>query len=179
MEQAAAVSQPGWMRIANGVVAILFGLAILFWPGITLGVFILLYAVYAIVFGIVSLVSMFRAMGARQRWWTHLLLGLLSLGAGLFVFAYPGMTTFILLFVIAVWAIGVGLIEIIAAASGGGFLLGATGVISILFAFVLLANPVAGALSLLFVIGVFSIVRGVITLVGALRLPEGMSAEEG
>jgi len=179
MEEAAAVSQPGWIRIVEGVVAILFGLAILFWPGITVGVLILLFGAYALVFGIVSLVRMFRAMGARQRWWIHLVLGVLSLGAGLFVLAYPGMTAVILLFVIAAWAIGVGIMEIVASVSGGGLLLAITGVISILFGFVLLANPAAGALALVLVIGVFSIVRGVITLVTSLRLPEGMSAEEG
>jgi uncharacterized membrane protein HdeD (DUF308 family) len=179
MEQAAAASQSGWIRIADGVIAILFGLAILFWPGITIGVLILLWGIYALVFGIVHLVRMFGAMGARHRWWVHLILGILSLGAGLFVFVYPGMTAVLLLFVIAAWAVGIGIMEIIASLSGGGFLMAITGVISILFAFVLLANPVSGALALIIVIGLFSIVRGIITLVGALRLPEGMPTEEG
>jgi len=45
------------------------------------------------------------------------------------------------------------------------------GVVSVLFGFVLLANPLAGALALVMVIGAFAIVRGIIQLAKAVRAP--------
>ena len=163
--------QPWWVLAVNGIAAILFGLAALLWPGLTLLILIVLFGAYAIVTGIVQLVAMFRAIGAGTTWWTHLVLGLLGIAAGLVVFAYPGVTTLLLLYVIAFWAITIGLVEIVAAFSSGEFLVLVAGVISIVFGFVLLSSPFQGALAFVMVIGIFAIVRGILLLVQAVRAP--------
>ncbi len=161
-----------WELAIVGVVAILFGLVAIFWPGLTLFTLVFLFGAFALVTGVVKLVAMFRAMGAHQTWWTHLVLALLNLGAGIVAFAYTGMTTLVLLYIIAFWAIAIGVIEIIAAFSTGEFLLAVAGVIALLFGFVLLGNPIAGALAYVTVIGIFAIVRGVMLIVQAVRAPE-------
>lgn len=163
--------QPWWVLAVSGVASILFGLAALIWPGLTLFVLIVLFGVYAMVTGIVELVAMLRAIGAGTTWWTHLVLGLLGIVAGLVVFAYPGVTALLLLYVIAFWAITMGLVEIVAAFSSGEFLVMVAGVISIVFGFVLLSNPFLGALAYVMVIGVFAIVRGLLQLFQAIRVP--------
>ncbi|TAK33451.1 MAG: HdeD family acid-resistance protein [Chloroflexota bacterium] len=163
--------QNWWSLAGSGIVAILFGLAALLWPGLTLFVLVMLFAIYAIVAGILEFVAMFRAMGAGTTWWTHLVLGIVGVAAGVIAFAWPGITTFALLYIIAVWAIVQGVVEIAGSFTTGRFLLAVAGLISILFGFVLLANPLAGALALVLVIGVFAIVRGIVLLVEAVRAP--------
>ncbi len=133
---------------------------------------IALFGAYAIISGILEFVAMVRAMNVGTTWWTHLLIGVFDLAAGLAAFAYPGVTVLVLLYIIAFWAIIVGVIEIVAAFASGLFLLVVGGVIAVLFGLLLLANPGAGALAYVMVIGVFAIVRGILLLVHAIRAPE-------
>jgi uncharacterized membrane protein HdeD (DUF308 family) len=161
-----------WLRAVSGVVAILFGLAALFWPGMTFMALLWLFGIYALVEGVVQLLAMFRANSSGRPWWTHLLMGLIYVAAGLAVFAWPGMTALILVYMIAFWAIVLGAMEIVAAfTTGPSFLLIALGVLTVIFGFILLANPAAGALAYITVIGVFAIVRGVVEIVGAFTSP--------
>jgi len=171
MERPAMLGQTWWLLAIGGAVAILFGIAALLWPGLTLMVFIALFGAYAVIYGVVELVAMFRAISAHTVWWTHLVIGVLSILAGIAAFAYPGMTTATLLYVIAFWAILVGLAEIVAAFVQTRFLLIVTGAIAIMFGLLLLSSPIQGALALVMVIGVFAIVRGVLQLVEAVRAP--------
>lgn len=166
-----STEQAWWSRAIDGVAAILFGLAALLWPGLALFTLVAIFAIYAIIRGLVALVGMFRAIGANATWWPYLIIAVASIAAGVLVFAYPGVTAVFLLYVIALWAIGVGMVEIVAAVFGARWLLMITGVISILFGFVLLASPLAGALALVTVIGAFAIVRGILELVGLVQAP--------
>ncbi|HUX89024.1 MAG TPA: DUF308 domain-containing protein [Chloroflexota bacterium] len=161
-----------WVYAAVGVISILFGLAAIFWPVHTVYVLIVLFGAFTIIDGILRLVGMFRAIGAHRPWWPSLLIGILDIAAGLFILAYPGVTAVFLLYVIAFWAILVGITEIFASLATARFLLLVVGIISVVFGFVLLGNPAAGALGLIVVIGVFAIVRGVILLFTAFRAPE-------
>ena len=166
-----AAGEMWWVRVVDGIFAILFGVAAVSWPGLTLVVLVWLFAVYALIAGAVQLVATFRAMGAQQTWWTHLLLGLASVGAGLVAIFYPAITALVLLWIVAYWAIVVGVLEIANAFTSGRFLLLVVGVLAIIFGFVLLANPLAGALAYVTVIGVFAIVRGILEILGLLRAP--------
>jgi uncharacterized membrane protein HdeD (DUF308 family) len=154
----------------------LFGLAALFWPFRTLAVLVILYGVYAIIDGISSFIEMYRRFATHRTWWPQLILGVISIVAGIFVLAYPGIGAVLLLYVIAFWAVALGLMEIISSFATGQFLLIIVGVLTVLFGFVLLANPSAGALALITVIGVFAIVRGVLLLVEAARAPASHQA---
>lgn len=171
MENQAPIAENSWLLGIAGVVSILFGLAALIWPGITLLVLVWLYGAFALAYGIVELVRVFSAASRGTTWWTHLVIGLLSLAAGVFVLVYPLISTTVLLFVIAFWAIAIGIMEVVSSLTQAQFLYLVTGVISILFGLVLLSNPIAGALALIWVIGVFSIVRGILLLIQAARVP--------
>lgn len=173
MENQTTPVRTWWMLAIAGVASILFGLVAMIWPGITLFILVWLFGIYVLVYGFVELVGMFRAAGQGATWWTHLLIGLFSIGAGSYILINPFVSSVALLFTIAFWAIVVGLVEIIASLTQAQFLYLVTGIISVLFGFVLLANPLAGALALIWVIGVFAIVRGILLLIGAFRAPSG------
>jgi len=89
---------------------------------------------------------------------------------GRFAFISPGVTAVVLLIFIAVWAILTGILEIAAAVQlrkqlKGEWALGLTGVLSILIGFILVANPGAGAVALVWLIGIYAILFGVLLTV--------------
>lgn len=164
-------SVPSWMLATTGVVAILFGLAALIWPQITLFVLILLFGVQALVIGLVEFLAMFRAMSEHQTWWTHLVIAILNVGVAVFIFTYPEMTAVVLLYVFAFWAIILGIVEVVRGVSTGELTELIVGALTIVAGLVVLSNPFAGLLAYIVLVGVFAIVRGAILLYGAFRLP--------
>jgi len=160
-----------WQYAVAGVVAILFGIVALIWPHLTLAVLILLFGAWLLIDGIVHFLGMFRAMGAHTTWWTHLLLGIIDIAAALFVFAYPGVTAVVLVYVIGFWAIVFGVVEVVAGLASGQFLAVIVGLLTTVVGFLLLMNPAAGALAYVLLIGVFAIVRGVFLLIAAFQTP--------
>jgi uncharacterized membrane protein HdeD (DUF308 family) len=164
-----------WMVVIRGIAAILFGILLFGMPGIGLLTVITLYGAYAIVDGVLSLTAAARAGRAGASWGWMLFEGLVSIAAGVIAFLWPGMTALILLIVIAVRALVNGVMEIAAAISlrkelQHEWLLGLSGVVTIVFGLLLLRSPTAGALAVLWLIGAYAIAFGVLLIGLGLRL---------
>ena len=165
-----------WSALAlRGVLAIIFGLLVFAWPGITLWVLILFFGAHALVDGVLAIVAAVRGSASGARWWGMLLQGILGIATGIIAFVMPGLTALVLLYLIAAWAIVIGVFEIIAAIRlrkeiEGEWLLALRGMLAIIFGVILFASPGAGALTVVWLIGVFSIVIGVVELILAFRL---------
>jgi uncharacterized membrane protein HdeD (DUF308 family) len=173
-----------WLLVVRGVLGILFGILALVWPGATIAALVLLFGVYAIVDGVATLYAAITgregadrgrrpASGGHRVWLT--IEGLLGIGAGLVAFFWPGITALVLLWVIAFWAILTGVMEVAAAIRlrkelHNEWLLGLAGVASVLFGMLLLLLPGTGALALIWLIGTYALVFGVILIVLGLRL---------
>ena len=164
-----------WVLALRGLCAVLFGLLALVWPGMTLIVLVMLFGAYALVDGICALVTAFRDRRSNDHWWVLLLEGIAGIAAGVMTFFWPGMTGLVLLYLIAAWAIVTGIVEIIAAVRlrreiTGEWLLALGGLASIVFGVILLVRPLAGALAVAWLIGIYAIVFGVIIILLAFRL---------
>ena len=165
-----------WLLLLRGLAAIAFGVIAFFWPGITLVALTYLWGAYAVADGIIAIGAAFSASGgdAGPRWWLGLS-GVVSILAGIAAFAYTGMTTLVLLMVIAIWAIIIGIVQIWGAIElrkilDDVWLLGLTGALSIAFGVILIAKPGAGAVALVWTIGWFAIVFGGLYIALAFRL---------
>ena len=164
-----------WALALRGVVAILFGLAALVWPGLTLTALVLLFGADALVDGVFAVVAAIARAGRERHWWALLLEGLLGIAAGVVTLAWPGITGLVLLLFIAAWAIITGVVEIVAAIRlrreiEGEFLLGLGGALSVLFGLLLIVRPGAGALAVAWLIGIYAILFGALLLALAVRL---------
>src|SRR5690349_9235332 len=104
-----------WSLVIRGFLGILVGILTFFWPGITLIALVFLFAGYALVDGVVSLVGAIRAIANRDRWGALLFEGIVGIGAAVITFLWPGITALSLVLVIAAWAIITGIAEIVAA----------------------------------------------------------------
>jgi uncharacterized membrane protein HdeD (DUF308 family) len=165
-----------WTLVVRGAVAVLFGLAALIWPDATLRVLVLLFGFYAVVDGLLALAVVLiggRLASGRRGW--LLIEGVIGIAAGVFTFLWPGITTLVLLYLIAAWAVVTGLLELAAAVVlrrelRGEWLLALAGVLSVAFGVLLAARPGEGAVAVVWVIGVFAIVFGVALLTLGIRL---------
>jgi uncharacterized membrane protein HdeD (DUF308 family) len=155
----------------GGIVAILFGLIAVLWPHVTLALLVIFFGAFAIGHGVMSLIDMFNHMGRHETWWPSLIIGIISIVAGFYVLTNLTVSAIILALVIAVWALFVGVIEIVAAISTGQLLMLVVGVLTVVFGLILLGHPHDGALALVFIIGAFAIVRGILMLLIAFRSP--------
>ena len=164
-----------WAIVLRGVCAILFGLGALLLPGITLAALVLLYGAYALLDGILEVASAFMRRQAGGFDWGMFIAGLAGIAAGVMTFIWPGLTALVLLYFIAAWAIVRGIFEIVAAIRlrkelTNEWLLALGGVLSVVLGVFLIAAPGAGALALLWWIGAFAIVFGVLTVILGFRL---------
>lgn len=175
MIQVHDLSRHWWLLALRGLAAIIFGILAFAMPGITLAVLVLLFGAYAVVDGGLSIITAFRG-DAHHRVWLAIE-GVIGVLAGLVAFAYPGLTALVLLYIIAVWAILTGIIEIFVAlrvrqalTNELGLIIG--GILSVLFGIVLIAAPGTGALAVIYLIGAYAIFFGIALLALAWRLRE-------
>ena len=155
-----------WALEARGALTIVFGLLALLLPGMTRGALVLLFGLYALAESAVLLFMSFRWRRASH-WWMTLLQGIAGAAAGIGAFAWPEITSVTLLFIIVAWAIATGLLELAGALvlrkePRGEWLLVLSGLVSLFFAYRLLANPAVGARVLLPVIGIYAVLFGIL-----------------
>jgi uncharacterized membrane protein HdeD (DUF308 family) len=166
-----------WGALAiRGILAVLFGLVALIWPDITVTALVLLFGAYAFVDGIFAIVAgAWRAAHRRAWWWAMLLEGVLGIVVGVLTFVRPDITALALLYLVAAWAIIAGILEVAAAIWLRRVILGewaliVGGVLSLIFGLLLIVWPDAGLLTLVWLIGIYAIVFGVMFLVLAYRV---------
>ena len=173
-----------WVFALRGVAAIIFGILAIIWPLLTLQVLVLLFGAYALVDGVFTVIAGIASHERNQRWWMMLLEGIAGIIVGILTFFWPGTTALVLLYFIAAWAIVTGVLEIVAAIQmrriiENEWMMILAGIASILFGLLLFIFPGAGALSLVWLIGAYSIVFGILLIILALRLrgmPHGPAA---
>lgn len=166
-----------WALGIWGVFSIIFGALILAWPGITLKVFLIIIGIYFIASGFTMLVG--SLVHHQGKWILGALLGVISVVAGLYVFANPAISGLVTLSVIAVWAVAVGMLQIVAGFEGkNSWSLIIAGAINTLFGFYIFANPVGGAIALVWLIGLSTIIGGVALVITAFEAHHEVSMLE-
>lgn len=163
-----------WLVVLRGVLAIIFGVMALVWPLPTLEALVILFGAYVLVDGIFELIS---AISGREeeQWWLGLLEGVLGIAAGILTFLWPNVTGLVLLYFIAAWAILTGVLAIFSAIRlrreiEGEWFLGLSGLLSVIFGVLLFFFPTGGAVAVIWLIGSYAILFGVLLVILGLRL---------
>ena len=169
--------QWGWVAL-RGLCAVVFGVLALAFPGVTLSLLVILWGAYALVDGVVALIAGFRIRDNGRPLWSLIFIGLLGIGAGVVTFLWPGLTALTLIFIIGIWAIAIGVFQIVAAVRfrkhiQGEWLHALSGVLAIVFGLAVTLRPGAGAMALTWVIGWFAMVFGVMLIAMAFQLRRG------
>ena len=164
-----------WTLVVRGVIAIVFGLLAFVAPTFGIAMLVALFAVWALIDGVGSLLAGIRTRGQDRSWWIEILEGVVSIAAGVVALLLPGFAAEVLVLLIAAWSIVTGVIEIglavrLRRALEGEVWLALAGVASILFGGLILLFPAAGALSLVWLLGSFAIAFGAFLIMLGWRL---------
>jgi uncharacterized membrane protein HdeD (DUF308 family) len=169
------ISRNWWMFALRGVVAIIFGVVAFARPEQALQALILVFGAYALVDGIFAMFAGIASYRHFERWWAVLLEGVAGVVIGLLTFFWPNITALVLLYFIAAWALITGIFEIVVAIQlrhviTGEWMLILGGLLSILFGVLLFVSPAVGAVSVIWMIGIYAITFGILEIVFAYRL---------
>jgi uncharacterized membrane protein HdeD (DUF308 family) len=169
--------------IIRGVLGIIFGLIALFAPIATAVVLAIVIGVWAIVDGVFDIVEAIRHRGSSSMA-LRIVLGAVSILFGILVLAWPGMSLGILVIFVGVWAIIIGILQIMAsvrhrAVPNSGWVWGIIGgALAILFGILVLIRPGAGLVSIIWIIGIWAIVWGITLIVLGVQLRKAANTTE-
>lgn len=170
-----ALARNWWALLIRGIAAVIFGVLALVWPGATWFAIGILFGAYAFVDGIFAIIAAVRVAEAHERWWPLVIEGAIGLIIAAITFYDVGITILALYFTIAVWAFLTGILEIVAAVQlrkvvQNEVWLIVGGILSIIFALLMLWRPIAGAVAVAWIIGIYAIVFGIMMIGLSLRL---------
>mgnify|MGYP005837642209 CR=1 FL=1 len=186
MKESRGIRSRWWGRVLFGFAAIIFGLVAFLFPGLTLEVFILIFAIFVIASGVIMISYGFSRPRGFHRW-LNLGEGALAIAIGLIAFFLPGATALTVAYIFGAFAIISGALQIleglfaaeaIRARSGayGRTLMLVSGAWSLIIGILIVLFPGAGILALVWLVALFAIVVGVINIATGLRIRRSAGA---
>jgi uncharacterized membrane protein HdeD (DUF308 family) len=169
-----AIAAQNWgMFVLRGVIALLFGAFAFLAPAPTLAALVFVFAFYAVIDGIFAVIAGL-ALPLPSRW-LIVVGGVIAVAIGVYTFFNPQVTAIALVYLIGAFAIVRGVTEVGAAFSlrsviESPWLLALSGVISVAFGALLIASPGDGALAVLWIIGFYAVLIGVMSIAVGFRL---------
>jgi uncharacterized membrane protein HdeD (DUF308 family) len=168
--------------ILIGVLALIIGIVAIAWPGVTILALVILFAVYAFMDAGLQGARAFSSRSAGPVL-GHLLLALVDVAAGVFALAWPAPTAYVLVIVVAAWALVGGGAELFAGfqigeSAGTRALFILSGLVSIAFGVLLFARPGVGAVTLALLFGLYALIYGFSQITAGLQVRQlGADAE--
>src|SRR5215471_21134058 len=163
-----------WVPVLRGVVAIIFGVIAFTHPLMAAATLVIFFGAWVLVDGVFRLVGAIRHRASDPDWGFNLIIGILGIIIGLLTFHAPAVTALELVIYVAAWAFMIGATEIAMAIKlrreiKGEWFLILLGLLAILFAVLLLWNPLAGAATLIWIIAWYAVISGVLAIIFGFR----------
>lgn len=169
--------------VAQGVLAIVFGIAALFWPGVTVAIFATLFGIFVLVWGISLLIQSLMSVETVSLWWLELIFGIAVLGLGVFLVRNPDVTVRWLVLLIGFTFIIRGVVDLVQAffsrehaVTENKWFYAISALLGVVAGIVILAYPDIGGLAFIWVVGLYAIVYGAVLLVLANKFQQRIEA---
>ena len=164
-----------WVPVIRGIAAIVFGVIAFVYPGLTVAVLVLLFGAWVLVDGIFRVIGAIGHRASDKEWGFDLIIGIVGIIIGFLTFHAPQITALALIIYIAAWALMIGATEIALAIKlrreiKGEWFLILMGLVSIVFALMLLWNPAVGAAALIWIMAWYAVILGVLGIIFGFRL---------
>jgi uncharacterized membrane protein HdeD (DUF308 family) len=169
------VSRKWWVLVLRGGLAILLGILAFIWPAHTVRALFILVGLFLILDGVITAGSSISHRRGVSAWWFFLVEGIVGFLVGLFALLRPETAAVVLVFLVGVWALVTGIMEVLAglrlrASLPGEWLLVAGGVLSVLFGLIMIFIPSTAVIALLWLVAVYFILFGAVLVILGFRL---------
>lgn len=168
-----------WLVLLRGIVILLMGLLLIIRPVPTITVLFYLLGFYWFFDGIFTLIASIRGRKSHKDWGWGVFVGIISALAGVIVFTQPyiaavfGLT--LIIYIVAfmalisgIWSIMTGIRLRKSVSNEWSMILG--GVLSALFGLLLMVNPLVSAMTLVWLMGLFALIGGIVLIVVSIRI---------
>lgn len=164
------VGAPWWVLLVKGIAMVIFGLLLLVNPLVTAVGIIIYIGLSWFISGVMDLVGLL--WDRSDLVWT-VLSGILGIWAGLAVLGQPLLSTILLptiyVLILGITGIFFGGVQLYQSVRGAGWGAAALGIANIILGILLAMNPLAGAIVLPFIFGIFAIAGGLGAIIAAFR----------
>jgi uncharacterized membrane protein HdeD (DUF308 family) len=156
-----------------GILSLIFGIILLFYPGITAAVVIVLFGIIILVLAFLALVLALMSTGGRA---TLLLLGaIVGFIVGIIAILAPIVIGALLVIIIGIVLFMIGIVDIAIALGEKAYphrwLLFILWILSIIVAFLFWVYPAAGAVALFgIIVGIYFVIYGILALIAGFAL---------
>lgn len=176
----AMLQRSWWALLLRGLAAIAFGLLTWLQPAASAAALLLVFGIYVLVDGVLGVYTAIRSRGASRYWWVVLLWGLTGVVVGVLTVLNPVVTAWVLTIYVGAWALITGLMQIIAAVRlrkeiQGEWVLVLSGLVSVLFGGLVLAQPGAGMMAMLWLLATYAVVFGLLMVILAFKVKKGVA----
>ena len=159
----------------RATIGMMFGVIALFWSGLTQNIFIYLLGIFILLDGLVAVTISSSTRKKVAYLWVLLEGGILAFGICTYTLLWPTIAALLLLWLIGLWSIMSSIPSIVTV-----FLIGhpfkqkwfivLCGILSFLLGIFLFPGPGIGVISLVFLLGTFNIVYGMLFFIRAFQL---------
>ena len=165
-----------WSVLLRGILYLVVGFLLVTSTQDAAIVLVQFFGILAIIEGIlIGIAAIVARKELGKSWWHSLVHGLVSFAFGLILLWEPGITVAAVVYLIALWAMIVGAIQLLMAwqirkETEFEFLLVITGLISLIFGLVLFRNPAEVTEFVLVLVGIFMVFSGIALTVLGIKL---------
>ncbi len=158
-----------WSYVLRGVLALIFGILFIAYPGATLKTFITLLGIFLLIDGAVNVIRSIVFAFSKEPWGWTLVWGIVGLMLGAILVAHTEFTLGFVAILMGIWVIVMGIAEIAVAIdmppeSGRGFMV-VLGIISLGFGIAILAWTAETVYALMVVVGIYLLVVAILDFV--------------
>ena len=163
-----------WVLTFNGLIALLFGLMAIFATESTLIVIVMYFGIVMLIVGVAMTFGVYSSMKNKLNYGADLISAIITIGLGVVLTFYTGKALEIFVIVIGIWAImlGIGQLIIMSSLEGKGdkrFLL-FSGLFTLIFGALLFFNPFTMASIFLVIIGIMAVIIGLVLISFSFKL---------
>src|SRR6056297_1411905 len=158
----------------NGILAIIFGLVALFYPGITLAALGIYFAITLIIGGSSLIFGAIKNRNMSRHWKMYLLEGIIGILIGLIILIRHEVVDTVFVNVMGIWALIIGFIFLFTffrsqlPAYSNTFVL-IVSIISLLTGFIIILNPFESTRIITVLIGIYALVYGLFSVIHSIR----------
>lgn len=156
-----------WALTLRGIAAIIFGIAAVFWPALTLVTLVYIFGAFILVSGIVSIVQGVSSIRTKNSYWfLTLIIGLVEMGVGVYLLRHPTVAFATVILLIGLVLIVRGVIEGVGALMDKGAdatertLMAIAAVAAVVIGVAVLLQPASAGVAFVWIIGLYALITG-------------------